>query len=231
MVFQGARRLSIRSRATNSERSLSITAITNNATKQRSKLRRVLKYIGIVLALLFLYLSWQAWDIHNFGRKNTTGNADCAIVLGAAAWHNKPSPVFKERIRHGVELYKTGRVKMLILTGGYGKGAAYAESEVAKKFSLEQGVPESAIMIEKKSRSTEINITEAKILMDKAQLKSALIVSDPWHLKRACAMAKDSGINAQPSATMTTKYKSPYAQFRFLAGELYLLHYFYIFGE
>ena len=82
----------------------------------------------------FLYFSWQAVSIHPYGFRDDGRSADCAIVLGTAAWHNKPSPVFEERLNHAIKLYEDGRVKALVLTGGFGTNAPKSESQVAKTY-------------------------------------------------------------------------------------------------
>jgi len=178
----------------------------------------------ILTLILALYTCWQMWDIHKFGNTDDGSEADCAIVLGAAAWHHKPSPVFRERINHAILLLKEKRIKSIILTGGFGQNAKYAESEVAKKYCLENGVQPHQIAIETSSKTTEENITEAKKIMDKQGFKSALIVSDPWHLKRACNMAIHYEINAKPSATKTSLYTSEKTQLNFIWKEFLYLH-------
>ena len=183
------------------------------------------------ILLLFLYLLYQAASIHRFGFRDNDREADCAIVLGAAAWHNRPSPVFKERINHAIHLYEEGRVATLILTGGFGTGAPFAESEVARTYCLDRGVPEEALILETKSRTTRENLSEAKLLLDRHGLRSALVVSDPWHLKRAVAMAQREGIDAHPSATRTTRFTSLRARTNFLLRELYFYHHFLFTGS
>lgn len=191
-------------------------------------LRRTLA--SLVIAALS-YTSYQLWSIHNYGRQDSGVKADCAIVLGAAAYHNKPSPVFAERIKHGIQLYEEGRVTKLLFTGGFGQDAEFAEAQVAQRFALQEGVPAADVLVEIKSDKTSENLSEAAEVMKANDLNSALIVSDPWHLKRACLMAEDSGIDATASATPTTLFRSFGAQARFLFSEFYNLHHYYLFHE
>ena len=81
------------------------------------------------------------------------------------------------------------------------------------------------------ARTTEENLTEAKSLMDGNGWTSALIVSDPWHLKRAVSAARRLDINAHPSGTTTTRYESPRARAGFLLRELYFYHRHLFFGR
>ncbi len=79
-------------------------------------------------------------------------------MLGAAAYDAKPSPVFEERIRHGLDLYEAQYAPLLIFTGGYGgTGARFSESQVARRYALKHGVPDDAILIETASRNTVQN--------------------------------------------------------------------------
>lgn len=184
-----------------------------------------------IVAMVLAYTVYQGWSIHRFGFSDDGRHADCAIVLGAAAWHNKPSPVFKERINHAITLYQDRRVPRLILTGGFGDGAPFAESEVALKYCLDKGIPKSAISIETTSQTTLENLVEARKLLDDGSPHTALVVSDPWHLKRAVAMARSLGIDASPSGTLSTRFESPKARLHFLVREFYFYHRFLLRGQ
>ncbi|MDB4288852.1 YdcF family protein, partial [bacterium] len=67
-------------------------------------MRRFRRYIIPAFLLLLTYSAWQLWDIERVGHLDRDDKADCAIVLGAAAWHNKPSPVLRERLNHAITL-------------------------------------------------------------------------------------------------------------------------------
>lgn len=194
---------------------------------QRKWLKRVAIFAGILLG----YLGWQLWDIDRFGHHDEGGSADCAIVLGAAAYYNRPSPVFRARIDHAVKLYREGRVEKILLTGGFGKDAEYAESEVAYQYCLEKGVPEKDLLLEDTSKTTEQNLIQAARVMEANGLETALLVSDPWHLKRAAAMARKHGIKSAVSATETTMYRSASSRWGFLWRELYHIHVWRFAGE
>jgi uncharacterized SAM-binding protein YcdF (DUF218 family) len=165
------------------------------------------------------------------GRESAPGKADAAIVLGAAAYPREPSPVFEERIRHGLELFRAGRVRKLIMTGGFGKGAAYSESETAKAWLLRHGVPPSQILTETRSHTTRQNLVEAQRLMKEQHLTTAFIVSDPLHMKRAMIIAHDLGMKAEPSPTPTTRYRSLSSKTGFLLREIYFIHHYWLIGE
>lgn len=190
--------------------------------------RRFLRY-GLLLMLA--YVCAQLWDIHRVGHLDRDRQADCAIVLGAAAWHDKPSPVLEERLNHAITLYKEGKVKSLVLTGGYGEGAPFAESQVGVKYCVEHGVPKSDIREERKSGNTIENIREARYIMSQDGWESALLVSDPWHLKRARRMATDLNLTVYVAPTPSSKFESFGAKSKFLFGEFLLYHYYLVTGK
>ena len=84
-----------------------------------------------------------------------------AVVLGAAAWDDEPSPVLRERINHSIWLYENDYVDKIIFTGGKGKGNQYAESEVAMDYAIKHNVHPEDILIETKSKITEENLKYA----------------------------------------------------------------------
>lgn len=193
-------------------------------------MRRFLATLGGLLLAVFAWLAALGAAIWIYGTSDHAVKSDCAIVLGAAAYGNRPSPVFEERIRHGIALYRTGLVSKIIFTGGYGTGASHAESEVAAAYAAREGVPETDILTELRSRTTQQNLAEAKLLMESHGLRTAILVSDPLHLRRAMWMAGDLDISAVSSPTPTTRYRSFKTQFRFLRRELYYWHHYLFTG-
>ena len=169
--------------------------------------------------------------IWSFGHKDQSKKSDCIIVLGAAAYEDRPSPVFEERIKHALHLYKNDSAPSLVFTGGYGDGASHSESEVAAIYARSNGIPNSALYTETVSRTTLQNLVEAKKVMDAEGLRTAIIVSDPLHLKRASMMAKDIGIKASTSATPTSRYRSFKSKTGFLIREVYFFHHYLLTGN
>ncbi|MGJ8694968.1 MAG: YdcF family protein [Verrucomicrobiaceae bacterium] len=194
-------------------------------------MRRIRRYILWSLLALFAYTAWQLYDIQRVGHLDRDRSADCAIVLGAAAWHTKPSPVLKERLNHAIDLFKAGRVKALVLTGGYGQGAPLSESEVSYDYCVEAGIPRHAIRIETDSGTTFENLTEAAKIIKREGWSSSLLVSDPYHLKRARIMARDLDLLVYASATPSSRFESMGARTKFLLQEFVMLHWYLISGK
>ncbi len=185
-------------------------------------------WMGWLWRLCLLILLWllgvAAWIIW-VGDRDQAAPADAIIVLGAAAYDAKPSPVFEERIRHGLDLYRQGFAPTLIFTGGFGGARArFSESQVARRYALKQGIPADAILIETQSRTTRQNLEEARQLMAEQGMHKVILVSDPLHMARALRLSKELGIDALASSTPSTRFRSFHTSWRFLAQEIYFFH-------
>ena len=186
--------------------------------------RGVLAWLGwLLLAVLLWLVAVATWIVWN-GQRDQAAQADAIIVLGAAAYDSRPSPVFEERIRHGLDLYRRGYAPVLLFTGGYGNGARYAESQVARRYALRHGVPESAILIESTSRNTRENLQHARQQMQQHGVHRVIVVSDPLHMSRALRLSRELGIDAVGSPTPSTRFRSVHTQWRFLLQEVYFFH-------
>lgn len=180
---------------------------------------RGIKIIAVLLIAALAYLTVTMISIVSFSEKDETRKADAAIVLGASVYDNSPSPVFSERINHAVDLYNEGYVETIIMTGGVGKGNIRSEADIAREYAEQRGVPAEAILKEEASTITEENLENAKKVMSEHGMDTALIVSDPLHMKRAMLYAKDLGMTAYSSPTPTTLYRSWKTKLPFLMRE------------
>jgi uncharacterized SAM-binding protein YcdF (DUF218 family) len=188
--------------------------------------QRAAKFLLRLFIILLAIGIWIGSRIVNYGGTIVSGRYDSAIVLGAEVNNSTPSPVFQARIDHGIALYQAGIVGHLIFTGGVGDRATIAESAAARNVALARGIPDRAISVEQVSRTTKGNLIESKKIMLDRGLTTAIVVSDPLHLRRSCDLAKDLGIVATPSATPSTRYVSISTQLPFLLREIYFtLHY------
>lgn len=191
-------------------------------------MKRKLAYIFLILLGLYFY---TAFSIYNYSKHYVETKADVAIVLGAGTNKGYLSKVFKQRALHGINLLKRKRVNKLIFTGGFGEGQNISDSEAAKRFAIQQGVNPKDILIEESSTLTFYNIKYSKQLMDNHQFSNALLVSDPYHMKRAMKMCSLMELNASPSPTPTTMYRTPKTKCKFLLQEAVNYWAYIIFGQ
>ena len=182
-------------------------------------LKRLLIISAMLIISAFVYVAFTACSIWNYGKIDGKQPSDVAVVLGAAISDGEVSPVYRERINHGIFLYENGYADYLLLTGGFGEGSYKSDSAIAKEYALSQGVPEDKISIEEKSTITEENLEYAKEIMDENGLETAIIVSDPLHMKRAMLMAEDYGVKAVSSPTKTSMYRTLKTKIPFLLRE------------
>jgi uncharacterized SAM-binding protein YcdF (DUF218 family) len=128
------------------------------------------------------------------GSRPSGRNADAILVLGAAQYNGRPSPVLKARLDHGIKLYKDGRAKQMVFTGGVGAGDTLSEAEVSKRYALRNGVPASDIMVERRGVTSAQSVAAAASLMRAKGLRTALVVSDSYHMMRLELLARRAGI-------------------------------------
>jgi uncharacterized SAM-binding protein YcdF (DUF218 family) len=178
----------------------------------------------IILGLLLSLLAWYAillTDIYAYSAQRDGAPADAAVVLGAAVWGTRPSPVFAERLNHAIALYQAGEVRILVFTGGVGQSNERAEAEVARDYALQRGVPAQDIYLETRSRTTYENLREARSVLEGLGWGRILVVSDPLHMRRAVTIARDLGLDAYPSPTPTSRYETWKTKSGFLLREGY----------
>ncbi|WP_420457056.1 YdcF family protein [Rubrivirga sp.] len=168
---------------------------------------------AVVLGAALIALSIIRFGQHHGDR------ADAAVVLGAAVWGDRPSPVFQARLDHAVALYRSGRVGEVWLTGGSRDGDR-TEASVGRAAVLAAGVDSTDVRVEDRSRTTWQNLACLRDTLGGAG-QSVLLVSDPYHLRRAVGMARDLGFDAAPAPTPTTRYRSVRSKAPFLAREVY----------
>ena len=126
-------------------------------------LKKVLRIILAAAVLVFALTAADIWYYASFDQKQ---KADAVIVLGAGSWDSRVSPVFRERLNHGIDLYTEGYAGKIILTGGYAAGNNESDAHAAMIYCISQGVPQDDLILEEKSSNTEENIRNAKAIMD-----------------------------------------------------------------
>jgi uncharacterized SAM-binding protein YcdF (DUF218 family) len=147
------------------------------------------------------YATVRIWDQ---GERDERRPADAIVVLGAAEYDGRPSPVFRARLDHAVALYLAGVAPLLVVTGGKADGDRTTEAAVAREFAIQRGVPETAILVEDRGRSTLESLrTVGQMLRDRG-LHDAVFVSDRSHMLRVLRMARDQGLAGFGSPTTTS---------------------------
>jgi uncharacterized SAM-binding protein YcdF (DUF218 family) len=150
----------------------------------------------LVISLYFTYLYRQ---IREFAARDEARPSDAIVVLGAAQYNGRPSPVLKARLDHALDLYKSGLAVAIITTGSYGADPNFSEAEVGRKYLVQHGARIEDIITEQGSGTTFDSVRAASGLLKSKEWRTALVVSDGFHLYRAKQMFADNGIVAYTS--------------------------------
>jgi uncharacterized SAM-binding protein YcdF (DUF218 family) len=167
----------------------------------RRILTRVLALAAAGAVLVAAYVTYLIWQQ---GEQDDRRPADAVVVLGAAQYDGTPSPVFRARLEHAVELYRDGLAPYFVVTGGRAPGDRTTEAAVARTYALAHGVPDKAILVEDRSRNTLDSLRSVASLMRTHELSSALFVSDRTHMLRVLRIARDQGLTSYGSPTATS---------------------------
>jgi uncharacterized SAM-binding protein YcdF (DUF218 family) len=170
----------------------------------RSPARDLLKVGLLALAAIVLIAGYATFRVWAQGERDDRRPADAIVVLGAAQYDGRPSPLFRARLDHAVELYEAGIAPRLVLTGGKANGDRTTEAASARAYAIDHGVPAGAILMDEKSRTTLESIRAVGDLLRANELGDAVFVSDRPHMLRVLRMAADDGIEAWGSPTATS---------------------------
>lgn len=185
---------------------------------------RLLRILGVTA--LAALTGWAAvlTAIMLFARLDEARPAGAIVVLGAAQYDGKPSPVLRARLDHAVELYRRGIAGTLIMTGGTGPGDTVSEAVVGKRYAVRQGVPASAVITEERGMTSLQSMRAVAGIMRREGIDSAVLVSDPFHMLRLRLLALRVGIEARSSPTRTSPIsRSPDEERRFMLRESFSL--------
>jgi uncharacterized SAM-binding protein YcdF (DUF218 family) len=153
-------------------------------------LRFVLAIIGTAAALWLAAVGLIVYA----GSHPVLHQADAIVVLGAAQYNGHPSPVYRARIEHALALWQQGLAPRLIFTGGVGVGDTVSEGEVGRQYALKHGAPDSVVLVERLGATSAESVRAAAALMRAHSLRSALLVSDSYHMLRLELLARRAGI-------------------------------------
>lgn len=158
----------------------------------------------LVLAATLVKVTGVAGEIHRQSVIDEAQPADAIIVLGAAEYRGKPSPVLEARLNHALFLYLKNMAPRIITTGGAGGDPVFTEGSVGRAYLSERGVPPEAIVVEREGESTAQSVAAVVEIMRRMNLKSAIVVSDGYHIFRVKKMLESSGLKVfgspRPSA-------------------------------
>ncbi|RVW05871.1 YdcF family protein [Rhodococcus xishaensis] len=142
--------------------------------------------------------AFRVWQV---ARIIDTTPADAIVVLGAAQYAGTPSSVFEARLDQAHKLYEQGVAPVIVTVGGKQDGDRYTEAASGKSFLIDEGVPADAIIAVEEGSDTLLSVEAVSREMERQGMRSAVLVSDPWHSLRTRTMARDAGLEAWTAPT------------------------------
>ncbi len=164
-------------------------------------------WIGI---LVLVPLAWTSLvlAVILYGRRDEARSASAIVVLGAAQYVGRPSPVLRARLDHALALWEQGLAPKIVLTGGTGVGDTTSEAAVGARYVRARGVPDSAIVLENEGLTTSQSLEAVATLLSGEPDKRVILVSDPFHMLRLMILARQLGLEPYSSPTRTSPISS-----------------------
>jgi uncharacterized SAM-binding protein YcdF (DUF218 family) len=163
---------------------------------------RDVAFLGIAAVVaITAFAGYATVRIWSQGYTDEARPADAIVVLGAAQYDGTPSPVFRARIDHAVDLWKSGLARWFVVTGGSAAGDRTTEAAAARAYAMSRGIPASAIIGEDRGTTTLSSLLGLRALFTATGVRSAVFVSDRGHMLRVIRMAGDLGIQSFGSPT------------------------------
>ena len=155
--------------------------------------------IAVGGACLVIWLGWVTVRIRAQSTVDEAQAADVIVVMGAAEYRGKPSPVLKARLDHGLGLYNRKLAPLIVTTGGAGGDPVFTEGTVGRNYLIGKGVPSEAIILEDEGETTVHSTVAVAEIMSRMGLGSCILVSDGYHIFRAKKMLESRGLRVYGS--------------------------------
>jgi vancomycin permeability regulator SanA len=172
------------------------------ASDERKSKKPLLRWILVALDVLacasLIWCRWVYIQIQHYASQDQSAPADAIAVFGAAEYAGHPSPVFRARLDHAESLYHRGIAPLIVTLGGDG-GDQYSEGAVGQQYLEGAGVPESDIIAETESTSTDQSVKRLAVIARTNSLHRIVVVSDGTHLFRIYQICAANGLNVLTS--------------------------------
>jgi uncharacterized SAM-binding protein YcdF (DUF218 family) len=168
---------------------------------------------AIVLGVLVVR---TALRIEEQSTRDEARPADVILVLGAAEYRGKPSPVLRGRLDHGLDLYRAQMAPLILTTGGAGGDPTFTEGVVGRDYLVKRGVPSEAILVESEGETTMHSVAAAGEIMRRMDLTSCIVVSDGYHIYRAKKMLERLGFRVYGSPRPETAREEGHQRWLYL---------------
>lgn len=177
---------------------------------------------AIVLLGIGLYLVYVAGQIERQSTIDESRPSDVIIVLGAAEYRGRPSPVLQARLNHALLLYWRDLAPFIMTTGGAGGDPRYTEADVGRAYLIQHGVPSEDILADPEGSTTAQSLDGAAEIMQRMNLHSCVVVSDGYHIYRVKRLLQAHGIRVygspRPSGNASSRAQLEWIYLKQAAG-------------
>ena len=164
-----------------------------------SPVRLVIRAGLVLLSLAALYVAVTFVQVWMASRSDDRPEADAIVVMGAAQYSSRPSPVLAGRLDHAVELYDAGLADWIVVTGGRRGDDDFTEASASLGYLIGKGVPESSVLLESQGENSWQSLASAARILRERELTEVILVSDPYHALRIRAIADEVGLEPHVS--------------------------------
>ncbi|SNT09436.1 DUF218 domain-containing protein [Anaerovirgula multivorans] len=178
----------------------------------KKKLLTVFVFVMIILVSIQISIIWSS-------HRQTAKKSDVIIVLGCRLWGDQPSPMLAYRLDKALELYDKGYASKIIVSGSQGEDEWVTEAVAMKSYLENKGVDSEVIFKEENSFSTFENLYYSKEIMDQEEFKSAIIVTNSFHVHRSLMIANRLGMDV--SSSPAKSYPNPLLITRYYIREVF----------
>jgi uncharacterized SAM-binding protein YcdF (DUF218 family) len=186
----------------------------------RPVLRRLRRAIGLILLAAASIYTVALVMVLIVSQQDQRRVVDAIVVLGAAQYNGRPSPVLRARLDHALRLYNEGYAPRIVVTGGVGRGDTTSEATVGRHYLLARDVVPGDVVVQPQGRSTEASMTAVADWLEAEGLHSVILVSDPFHMFRLRLEARRTNLQAYTSPTESSPISdNPVLELRYLAAE------------
>src|SRR5207247_8324094 len=145
------------------------------AAKAKRAVKVLRRILTIIVVTVFALWAVSAAAVLVWSSRDEARPAQAIVVLGAAQYAGKPSPVLRARLDHALDLWNRHFASLLILTGGTGAGDTTSEAAVGRNYARKHGVPDSAILVENEGRTTSEAMRAVEGVVIVRGLESAVV--------------------------------------------------------
>lgn len=172
--------------------------------RRHKRLWRALVAVAVLVGAVALYYVITLYQVVEAAKADQARVSDAIVVMGAAQFDGRPSPVLQARLDHALDLWNRKLAPLVVVTGGKLPADRTTEAATSAAYLRAHGVPAASILEEDTGRTSYQSLQSVAKLLKARKLHKVLLVSDPYHSLRIALVSDDLGLSAATSPTRTS---------------------------